>query len=337
MNVDNNSNNIINNNINNNAQNQNDINNNINNAMNHNQLNFNNANNIHQKKYSRITISFLLILIINLIIEIYSIFSKLNYRKYVFQYSPIHDKNQYYRFISSYFIHYGIWHLMIELFFTYKLCNLFENMLGTIMSICFILISMITNSVLHFFMIPLTMSFFSVLRNSYDLNYDYESSLTSVLFAITTFYFTFQDKKNKRIDILYTFVLQCKYLSVTMLFVLYIVTPNKSFYSNLSGIISGYVLKFFPHIFLPRVNWIIDFEKKFCTLLQFNTIYRCISFKNSSMKNALSELDTDSFIDENLLKNESTNYESLFKNIGNQNQMSELSNNLPTDNNNNIN
>ena len=244
----------------------------------------------------------------------------------MFQFSPIFEKNQYYRFISNHFIHYGIWHLLLESYFTYEICNLFENMLGTLFTISFIIVSMLLNSVIHFLMIPLLIFIFKVLKKSHDLNYDYESSLTSVLFTMVTFYFLFKDNKNKRFDVLYTFVLNVKYLSLSTLFFLYIFTPNKSFYSNLSGIIAAHLCKFFSCIFLPRVTWIVDFEncfgeKKNCR------IYRCITYKNNLMKNALNELQKDSVIDEALLKNninENINYRNDFNDIGSQ--MSELTN-----------
>ena len=326
-------------NINNDSQNRNTINddniNNINNEENNNnigqnndQINFDisNNNNNYIKNYRKMTISFLIIFIINLIIEFYSYFKRLNYRKYVFQYAPIYEKKQYYRFISNYFIHYGIWHLIVELYLTLEICYLFENIVGTIMSISFIMISMLMNSILHFAMIPITMFILKIFRNTYDLNYDYESSLTSVLFSIITFYYLFNDNKNKKIDVLYTFFINVKYLSITMLFVLYIFTPNKSFFSNLSGIINGYLFKFFPYIFLPRVKWIVDFEKKIFGAKKFGKVYRCITSKNKFMKNALNELQSDSVIDETLLKNgnEIINYGNKFKNTGHQ--MTELSN-----------
>ena len=348
MNEENNDNNINNNNeqnqnrINdeniNNINNENNNNDNNNNIQNNNEINFdmvNNDNNInYAKNYRKITISFIIILFINLIIEIYSYFKRINYRKYVFQYAPIFEKHQYYRFVSRYFIHYGIWHLIVELFLTFHLCYAFENLLGTIISISFIMISMLMNSLLHFIMVPITMFIFKIFRSPYDLNYDYESSLTSVLFSMITFYYLFNDNKNKRIDVLYTFYIHVKYLSFTLLLVLYIFTPNKSFFSNLSGIINGYIFKFFPYIFLPRITWVCDFEKKICGVNKFNRIYRFITYKNKNMKNALNELQNDSVVDENLLKNsgsENVNYGNEFNNSGQQ--MTELSNNQ----NNNIN
>jgi hypothetical protein len=107
---------------------------------------------------------------------------------------------------------------------------------------------------------------------------------------------------------------------------LYFLTPNKSFFSNLSGIISGYLFKFFPCIFLPRVTWVIDFEKHLCLLKKLDNIYRCITYKDIFMKNALNELQEDSVIDDSLLKNnENINYGNDFNNNGQQ--MTELSNN----------
>ncbi len=277
------------------------------------------------------TISFLIIFIINLIIEFYSYFKRLNYRKYVFQYAPIYEKKQYYRFISNYFIHYGIWHLIVELYLTLEICYLFENIVGTIMSISFIMISMLMNSILHFAMIPITMFILKIFRNTYDLNYDYESSLTSVLFSMSNFYFLFKDIKDKRFDLFYTIFIKVKYINFIALGSLYCFTPNKSIFSNLSGIISGYLFKFFPYIFLPKVTWIDEFEKKF-GLKKFDSFYRSITYKNRRMRRALNELQDGSVVDEGLLQNRNeNNYGNDFNNTGHQ--MNELANNQ----NNNIN
>ena len=100
-----------NNNNNNNNNNDNNINNNNIQENNNNEINFEapNENILYLKNYTKITISFLIILLINLIIEIYSYFKKLNYRKYVFQYAPIYEKKQYYRFIFKLF--YTLWYM----------------------------------------------------------------------------------------------------------------------------------------------------------------------------------------------------------------------------------
>jgi len=313
---------------NNNDNNGNDMNNNLNNNQFENQ---NQNREIYPKKYRSITISFLIIFIINIIIEIRSNSQSINYRKYVFQYAPINEKQQYYRFITSYFIHYGIFHLLVELYCAYKIFCLFENIMGTLMTICFIMVSMVINSLIHFMMMPFVVFLFKMGNMYYDLNYDYESSLTSVLFSMSNFYFLFKDIKDKRFDLFYTIFIKVKYVNFIALISLYCFTPNKSIFSNLSGIISGYLFKFFPYIFLPKVTWIDEFENNF-GLKKFDSLYRSITYKNKGMRKALNELQNGSVVDEGLLQNRNeNNYGNDFNNTGHQ--MNELSNNQ----NNNIN
>ena len=313
---------------NNNDNNGNDMNNNLNNNQFENQ---NQNREIYPKKYRSITISFLIIFIINIIIEIRSNSQSINYRKYVFQYAPINEKQQYYRFITSYFIHYGIFHLLVELYCAYKIFCLFENIMGTLMTICFIMVSMVINSLIHFMMMPFVIFLFKMGNMYYDLNYDYESSLTSVLFSMSNFYFLFKDIKDKRFDLFYTIFIKVKYVNFIALISLYCFTPNKSIFSNLSGIISGYLFKFFPYIFLPKVTWIDEFENNF-GLKKFDSLYRSITYKNKGMRKALNELQNGSVVDEGLLQNRNeNNYGNDFNNTGHQ--MNELSNNQ----NNNIN
>jgi len=314
---------------NNNGNIGNDMNNNLNNNQEFENQNQNRE--IYPKKYSSITISFLIIFIINIIIEIRSNSQSINYRKYVFQYAPINEKQQYYRFITSYFIHYGIFHLLVELYCAFKIFGLFENIMGTLMTICFIMVSMVINSLIHFMMMPFVVFLFKMGNMYYDLNYDYESSLTSVLFSMTNFYFLFKDIKDKRFDLFYTIFIKVKYVNFIALISLYCFTPNKSIFSNLSGIISGYLFKFFPNIFLPKVTWIDEFEKNL-GLKKFDSLYRSITYKNKRMRKALNELQNGSVVDEALLQNRNeNNYGNDFNNTGHQ--MNELSNNQ----NNNIN
>jgi membrane associated rhomboid family serine protease len=312
-------------NIANDINSNNNINNQNNNNINNNPILFNNQNrDIYPKKYTSITISFLIILLINIIIEIYSNYEPLNYRKYVFQYAPINEKYQYYRFISSYFIHYGTFHLLLELYISFNIFYYFENIMGTMMTICFIMISMLMNSILHYLMMPIVIFLCKITNMYYDLNYDYESSLTSVLFTMSNFYLLFKEIKDKRFDLFYTVFIKVKYITFIALVTLYCFTPNKSFFSNLSGIITGYLFKFFPFIFLPKVTWINEFENHF-RLKRFDWLYRCINYKNKKMRNALNELQSGSVVDESLIQNRNENYGNDFNNTGRQ--MNELSSN----------
>ena len=314
-------------------QNPNNINNNINNGNNVNNENNNNymnfpyqRNNNNIKKYSKITISFLIILIINIYIELYSFFEIINSRKYIFQFAPIYDKNQYYRFISNYFIHYGIGHLIIELYITYKICNLMENIFGTIITISFIMISMLMNSILNFIILKFLIYFINYMQYSQDLNYEYESGMTSVLFTMVTFYFNFRHIKNKNLSIIYIFNIKAKYINFIALFSIYIFTPNKSFFRNLSGIINGYILKYLPFPFLPKVNWILDLENNYKIKCQiFENLYRYINEKNNLMVNSLNELQKNSITYNKNKFKKKKNYRHDFNNFGSQ--MSELSNN----------
>ena len=204
--------------------------------------------------------------------------------------------------------------------------------MGTLMTLTFILISMVINSFLHFLMVPIAQFLLKIGAFYHDLNYDYESSLTSVLFSMLTFLLLLKENKDKRFDLFYTIFIKVKYVSFICLVTLYCFTPNKSFFSNLSGIISGYLFKFMPAIFLPRVTWINDFEIKY-KLKKFEGLYRCINYKNKSMRNALNEIQIDSVVEDSLLKNKNIiNYGNDFNTVGTQ--MNELSNNINTNINN---
>jgi len=124
-------------------------------------------------------------------------------------------------------------------------------------------------------------------------------------------------------------------MNLLVLVVLYCFTPNKSIFSNLAGIISGYLFNFLPFMFLPKITWIDEFEKKL-GLKRFNTLYRSITYKNRRMKKYLNELQRDSVMDESLLANRNeNNYGNDFNNTGNQ--MNELANNQNENNINNEN
>ena len=306
----------------------NNYNENINNDNNINNENNQNINN-YTRNYSDITISFLIILIINLLIQIYSFFKVLDSRKYVFQYAPIYEKNQYYRLITNYFIHYGFGHLIIELYITYKLCYFMENIVGTIITISFIMISMILNSFLNLLIIKFMIYICNLMRYPFDLNYDYESSLTSVLFSMSAFFFSFKFISKKKINILYTFVITAKYITVSAFFSIFFFTPNKSFFTNLSGLLNGYLFKLLPSIFLPNVNWVRDFEKKYkFKNHKFKNIYQSITRKNTSMLHALNELQKNSMKENNIFKNNNDNYNASHSFNNNGAKMNELSNNI---------
>jgi membrane associated rhomboid family serine protease len=312
--------NINNNNISNDNMNNDNINNeNINNNDNMNNINNGNQNN-YMKKYTKITISFIIIFFINLLIEIYSHFKSFNSRKYVFQFSPINEKWQYYRFVTSYFIHFGFGHKIVEFYITFKLCYILEDIIGTLITISLILISMIMNNLVQFLLKKLIIYIFTLMHSVHDLNYDYQGGFTSVLFTMFTFYLSFNFNKRKQINILSVFILSARYFSFTLFIALICLTPNKSFFGNISGIINGYLIKFLPFIFLPRIHWVYDFEKKFGFKCEkFEYLYRSINKNNHIMVIALNELQKNSM-------NEHYNYGNDF--INKMPNMNESMNNI---------
>ena len=290
----------INNQTENNYNNSNNLQDNvINNPLNQNNNNENiiqnneNQNNQYPQKYFKFTISFIIILFINILIKIYSEFHIINKRKYVFQFGPIFYKNQYYRFVSNYFIHYGTWHLLVELYITFHACYYLENFIGTSLTIILILVSMIINSFLHFLMVIIIKFSFQWVLFPTDKNLDYEGGLTSVLFTISTFYYLFKNNKDQRIEVLYTFYFPGKYMSLLVFLVLLSMTPNSTVYGNICGMFSGFILKNFGEWILPKIKWIVDFEKIW-RFKKIEKLYRVITPKNLKMKDALNEFEEGS-------------------------------------------
>ena len=332
------------NNQNENNNNSNNLQNNvINNPLEQNNNNENilqnneNRNNQYPQKYFKFTLSFIIILSINIIIKFYSNFNIINKRKYVFQYGPIFYKNQYYRLISSYFIHYGNWHLFVELYITFYACYYLENFIGTSLTILLIMISMIINNFLHFLIIPVVKISFQWILFQTDKNLDYEGGLTSVLFTISTFYYLFKNNKDQRVEVLYTFYFPGRYTSLVVFIVLLSMTPNSSTYGNMCGMLSGFMLKNFGGWILPKIIWIVDFEKS-CNLKKIEKLYRIITPLNLKMKDALNEFEEGSmnFNEESnsILYSRNNSNRQFFDESG-QHQMTELSNVNNNENNNN--
>ena len=326
-----------------NINNQNNLQDNvINNPLNQNINNENilqnneNQNNQYPQKYFKITISFIIILSINIIIKIYSGFHYINKRKFVFQYGPIYYKNQYYRFISSYFVHYGIWHLFVELYITFHACYYLENFIGTSLTLIFIFVSMVINIFLRFLIIPISKISFKWVVFQTDKNMDYEGGLTSVLFTISTFYYLFKNNKDQRIEVLYTFYLPGKYVSLVVFMALLSMTPNSTSYGNMCGMLSGVILKNFGGWILPKIGWIVDFEKSW-KFKKIEKLYRVITPLNLKMKDGLNEFEQGSmkFNEESSILLSKNNNDRQYFDESSNHQMTELSNVSNNENNNN--
>ena len=297
----------------------NNNNNNENNNENNNQINNNNENDNNNfiSQYKDFTPSFIIIFLINLIIWAISFYSEIEKYKYVFEIDPIMDHSQYYRFITRYFIHFGICHLLLELYITYYLCKYFENTFGTLMTISFILISMVIDSIIHLFFGIVFSNIcytFKLIDNSII---HYEGGLTPVLFSLNTFYYLYDHENFDEYNIFVFLSGKGNYSSLTMLIILYFFTPNKTFIGNLSGICGAYFIKSIFFCFLPKINWIIDFEDVF-NLKNNGQFYRYITTKNLLMKSVLNQIEPDTI--RYLIENEKENEEKEKENNLNINQ-----------------
>ena len=271
------------------------INNNQNN-INQNQINNqdNNTFNIFSK-FPEITISYLIFLIINIIIFIYSQFLPLEKTTFVFQYRPVTSKNQLYRLITRYFIHFGFAHLILEQVTFFYLTKYFESKFGTLLTLSIIFVSMMLVSIINILIIPIFSLFLSY-RVSILLDHAYEGGLTPVIFAMVTYFSLFKKNRHERLLLNNFFLLRVKYSYLYLLGILYFFTPNRSFYGNVSGIFGGFILKKYRNIFLPKLIWIFDLEKNSC-LNHIKNLYKKININNNEMINMLKEYDKDSLDD----------------------------------------
>ena len=278
----------------NNIENENINQNSINNIENSNNQNYNENNNIFQK-FPNITFSFLFFLMINMIIYLYSKISSIEIYKYVFQYFPIVHNNQFYRIISRYFIHFGIFHLLLELISFFYLCKIFENSFGTLLTLSIIFISMILVSFIQILIIPI-FAFFVRGRFSVLSNFLYEGGLTPILFTLLTYSSLYRKNRNQLISLESYFIFRAKYSYLYLLGALYFFTPNRTFYGNLSGIIGGHILKKYAKYLLPRIKWIKEIEDYY-SLNKIKFLYRYINLSNNKMKDILNEYDRESMED----------------------------------------
>ena len=271
---------------NNDQENQNGLNNN---EVNNNNTLYNNEEFIYVKKYTKITLSFILIFLLKVFFNIYIIYRQ-NLDKFQFDYHFIINYNQYYRFITRFFISYGFAHFFLELFIIYRLCFYFENMLGTLLALNLLFISFILISAVQIVVIYLMIYILKILKRNYNFDGYYEGGFTPVFFLLYTFYFSFEGNSHKIFFLLIIFVVKARNSEYLLLFILIFFTPNETFNGNLSGIIAANILMSIKKIILPRIIWIKHFE----TQIQLNKLfplYRYINEENPIMKKILGEYD----------------------------------------------
>ena len=246
-------------------------------------------------KYSKFTLSLIFIVIIKIIFSIYFFYKNLEQYKYVFEIYSIVKHNQYYRLITRYLIHFGFAHLFTELLISFFLFSLFENIFGTFYTLCFIIISSI---IISLFQILISLILFNIFYyfNVFDIiSLHYEGGLAPILFALNTFLCSYDlDYLNENNFPIYNYI-KINLSSLYALVFLAFLTPNESFVGNLSGILTGYLIKILRHFLLPGLPLIMEIEN-ILGLNKEGSFYRYITNQNNYMKKIilLEQKDEDS-------------------------------------------
>ena len=297
--VNNNNNNNNNNNENNQEQNLNRIRN-----RNNNQINEEEQEVLFLSKYSQLTFSFIIIFLITITFSIIETYEALEKYKYVFEMDSIIYHNQYYRLISRYFVHFGIGHLILELFIAFFLLYLFENIYGSLFTFFFIIIGMFINSLIQLGIsvgVFYYIYYFQIVDTS---AVNYEGGFAPILFALNTFLTLFDNSYISENNFPTIAYFKSPYSSFYILVIIAFITPNRSFIGNLSGILTGYFIRYFKISFLPKISWLIAFENFFKLNGEFGTIYRNINCNNIIMKKILNQYDENCIVDNDKEKKE---------------------------------
>lgn len=265
----------------------------------------------YSSKYTKITLSFIIILILKIFFLIYFHYFQ-NSEKFSFQYYLIIKYNQYYRCITRYFINYGFCHFIFELYITYLMCYYFENMIGTIFTIVTIFLSMFLISFINIIVLQCSKYIYNFTHHKHNLEIIYEGGLTPLLFTLYSFYFSFEGNSNKIFFLLFVFVVRAKKSEYLIVLLLIFFTPNNSIYGNISGILTANLLFCFKKSIFPRIIWIKEIEN-LLKLHKIFPLYRFITEESPIMKKILIEFD-------NNLINELNEYDDM----ENGQQMTEL-------------
>lgn len=284
-------------------------NNNHNNQINNIYRNINN-NNIQTQK-QKISLNFIILSIINLSVYYYGNHNTIEISNTSLCLWPIIYENQYYRFITHFFIHFGLFHLILELLISFYLFLNAEKFLGSMLVFFYINISFIFISSIYVILMLLTKYISKMVKYKENFDFMYECGMTPMLLSCFTFYFLFSKKKKKNINIMSIIEIKGNVAPWFVLFILYFFTPNTSFCGNLSGIITAYlVYNYLGAFVLPKVIWIQEIEKS----LKINKIlivYSNLLNRDEEFYQNLDELDCK---------------QTFNKNVNNGIQMSEIRN-----------
>ena len=239
---------------------------NVNIVQNENLNHQNHKKNKKKKKNQKTKIypTFIVLLIINLSSYLYRQYNTIRLTSLSISLYPVLYKFQFYRFIIHHFIHYNIFHLLIEILVTYYICKNLEKMIGTLLSFSLILVLIFSTSFLFFLSMIIIKFVINIFNFSYNCDFVYECGMSCLLFSLYSYLIDFKKNKNKLIKLLNFIAIRSRFSSIYFIIFLYFFTPNKSIYGNLCGIISINLIKFlFGNKFFPKYEGICDFEEYF--------------------------------------------------------------------------
>ena len=240
-----------------------------------------------KRKTIKIYPTFIFLVMLNLSLYFYCNYYSLNFSFFSISLYTFLYKYQFYRLITHHFMHYGICHLFIELLITFYLCKSLEKMIGTILSFIFILVNIISTSLLFVIFILIFKFIGYILNLNFNNDFLYECGMSSLLFSLFTYIIVYKANKQKIFKILNIIHVNVKSASFVVLFMLILFTPNKTFFGNISGMINAYIIK---HLIgskiYPKYEAIYDFEKYF-KLNFYDSCYISVMEPNEEMKDYL--------------------------------------------------
>ena len=148
---------------------------NVNIVQNENINHQNHKKNKKKKKNQKTKIypTFIVLLIINLSSYLYRQYNTIRLTSLSISLYPVLYKFQFYRFIIHHFIHYNIFHLLIEILVTYYICKNLEKMIGTLLSFSLILVLIFSTSFLFFLSMIIIKFVINIFNFSYNCDFVY--------------------------------------------------------------------------------------------------------------------------------------------------------------------
>ena len=249
------------------------------------------------KESKNITVSFTfsLLFIITILTYINSKYTSVDKADFSLSLWPVINKFQFYRIITRYFLYYGIFHLLVNMFFLYFICRALEKLIGTIYAIAFISQTLILSSVIYLILMFLLKNVTRLLSYNSNINFKNEVGISPLIFSIYTYYFLFGKNLDKKINILFFLEIPSRFSPFFFMLFLYTFTPNTTIFGHFSGILSGYLIKHFLGKYtMPKNIWIKELEERW-SFCKKEIFYISILDKNDDFIQTIQEIEKNYF------------------------------------------